>query len=142
MSTSLRSHLSDLASSFAQSFADSVLAAIRTASLEDLVMESDGARNGRTRTRGGGTTAGNPGPRSKRTTGGRLARRSAEDIAKTLAKVVSAVKAAKGKGMRAEQIKAALKLDRRELPRVLHEGLRTKKLKSKGQKRATVYFTR
>ena len=41
--------------------------------------------------------------------------------------------------MRAEQIRQVLKLDKRELPRVLAEGLKTKKLKSKGQKRATTY---
>jgi hypothetical protein len=49
------------------------------------------------------------------------------------------VKATRGKGLRAEEIRKTLRLDVREVPRVLKEGLRTKKLKSKGQKRATVY---
>jgi hypothetical protein len=42
-------------------------------------------------------------------------------------------------GLRSEQIRKALKLDVREVPRILKQGLATKKLKSKGQKRATVY---
>ena len=41
--------------------------------------------------------------------------------------------------MRSEDIQKALKLDKREMPRVLEEGLTKKALKSKGQKRATVY---
>jgi hypothetical protein len=44
-------------------------------------------------------------------------------------------------GLRAEEIRTALKLDVREVPRVLKEGLKTKKLKAKGQKRATTYTT-
>jgi hypothetical protein len=42
-------------------------------------------------------------------------------------------------GMRSEEIRRALQLDKRELPRVLKEGLAKKALKSKGQKRATTY---
>lgn len=38
-----------------------------------------------------------------------------------------------------EQIREQLKLDKREQPRVLYEGLKTKALKNRGQKRATVY---
>ena len=44
------------------------------------------------------------------------------------------------KGLRSEEIRKALKLDVREVPRVLKEGLAKKKLKSRGQKRATTYF--
>ena len=48
----------------------------------------------------------------------------------------------KGKkdGLRAEQIRATLKMQSKEMPRVLKEGLAKKKLKTKGQKRATTYF--
>jgi len=127
MTTSLRSQLNDLASSFA----DGVLAAIRAASLEELTAES-GARGGRAPRGGGG---GQPDPLRK---GGRLARRSQEQIDAALGKVVALVKSKKD-GLRSEEIRAALKLDRREVPRVLKEGLRTKKLRAKGQKRATVY---
>jgi hypothetical protein len=70
---------------------------------------------------------------------GRLARRSPEQIAKAVERVVALVKKSKD-GLRSEQIRAELKLDKRELPRVLGEGLTKKVLKSKGQKRATRYF--
>jgi hypothetical protein len=69
---------------------------------------------------------------------GRLARRSPAEIATTLGAIVALLRGKKA-GLRSEQIRDALKLDKRELPRVLGEGLKTKKLKSKGQKRATVY---
>jgi hypothetical protein len=127
MTTSLRSQLNDLATTFA----DGVLAAIRTASLDDLLAESGGRRRGR---EGGG---GQPDP--LRGAQGRLARRTQEQIEATLAKVIAAVRAAKGEGLRAEEIRKALRLDVREVPRVLKEGLRTRKLKAKGQKRATTY---
>jgi hypothetical protein len=72
---------------------------------------------------------------------GRLQRRSAEEIKATLDKIHGLLKGKK-EGLRAEQIRAALKLDVREMPRVLKEGLASKKLSSKGQKRATTYFAR
>lgn len=133
----LRSRLQDLASSFA----DDVLAAIRTASLDELTGGGGEAGNGRrARVAGGG---GQPDPlRTPKTKNGRLARRSPEDIAKTLGLVIAALKGTKGKGMRAEEIRKFLNLDVREVPRVLKHGVETKRLKSKGQKRATTYFVR
>ena len=130
-STSLRSALDSLA----HSFASGVLAAIRAASIDDLLAESGGgARRGAGRPRGGGT-------RAKTTKSGRLARRSAEDIAKAVDGVVALVKKSKT-GMRSEQIKKALNLDVREVPRILKTAVKTRKLKAKGQKRATVYTAR
>jgi hypothetical protein len=70
---------------------------------------------------------------------GRLPRRSAEDIAAALDRVIALVKKNKD-GLRAEEIRAALKMQAKEMPRILKEGLSTKKLKSKGQKRATAYW--
>jgi hypothetical protein len=125
MTTSLRSQLNELASRFT----DGVLAAIRSASLEDLLAES----GGRGRVAGGG---GRPDPLRK---SGRLQRRTQEQIEAVLAKVVAAVRAAKGEGLRAEEIRRQLGLDVREVPRVLKQGLRTKRLKARGQKRATTY---
>lgn len=119
-------NLRDQLSSLASSFTDGVLAAIRSASLEDLLNES-GRRPAR------GRAAGAPAKSN-----GRLQRRSAADIQAALGKVLGLLKGKKG-GLRSEQIRAVLKFDKRELPRVLHEGLKAKKLKAKGQKRATVY---
>ena len=134
--TSLRSALDALA----HAFASGVLAAIRGASIEDLLAESGGsAVRGAGRPRRGGTTAGNPGPR--KTKGGRLARRSPEQIGKAVDQVVALVQKSKT-GLRSEEIKKALGLDRREVPRMLKTAVQTKKLKAKGQKRATVYSAR
>ena len=134
----LRSALNHLTSNFASA----VLDAIKTASLDELVSGSAGhaapARRGPGRPRGSGTSPG-ASPRPKRTPAGRLARRSPEQIAKAVERVVALVKKSKD-GLRSEQIRAELKLDKRELPRVLGEGLTKKVLKSKGQKRATRYF--
>ena len=59
-------------------------------------------------------------------------------IAKALERVIALVKTRKG-GLRSEQIREELGLDKREVPRVLQEGFATKKLKSRGRKRATTY---
>jgi hypothetical protein len=129
MTSSLRSTLGALA----EQFASGVLAAIREASIDELQAESGGRR-------AGGGSGGQPAPLHRRS--GRLARRSQAQIEATLAKVVAAVKATRGKGLRAEEIRKQLGLDVREIPRVLREGLAKKKLKAKGKKRATTYFVR
>jgi hypothetical protein len=132
---SLRSSLESLASTFASS----VLQAIRSASLEELLGESGtGARRGPGRPpKSKAAPTAPPAPRARKS--GRLARRSPEQIAKALDQVVALVKGKKD-GLRAEQIRAALKMESKEMPRVLQEGLAKKKLKAKGQKRATTYF--
>ncbi len=68
-------------------------------------------------------------------------RRSAEDIEKAVAQVVALVKQSKT-GLRSEEIKKKLGLDRREVPRILRTAVESKRLKSRGQKRATVYSVR
>jgi hypothetical protein len=125
MPTSLRSHLNDLASSFA----NGVLAAIRTASLEDLLAESGSARRV-------------PGVRGAGRAGrgsGRLPRRSAEDIGRVLERIAGLLRGSP-KGLRAEQIRQRLNLLSKELPRPLKEGLATGRLGKSGNKRATTYF--
>jgi hypothetical protein len=130
---SLRSNLESLASTFASS----VLQAIRGASLEELLGEAGGARRGPGRPpKAKGSSAAPTTSRARKP--GRLARRSPEQIAKALDQVVALVKSKKD-GLRAEQIRDALKMQSKEMPRVLQEGLAKKKLKSKGQKRATTY---
>jgi len=120
----------------AQSFTTAVLDAIRAASLDDLHVEGNWVSSHRT-TQGGSAQADLLHTPTRKPTG-RLPRRSQEEIAKRLDQVVGLVKASKT-GLRAEEIRAALKLDKREMPRVLGLGLQKKKLKSKGQKRGTVY---
>jgi hypothetical protein len=76
-------------------------------------------------------------PVKKSTKGGRLARRSQGQIEKALGDVVALVK--KKPGLRAEQIRKELGLEAKEMPRILAEGLSSKKLGKKGEKRATAY---
>ena len=124
----LHAQLNDLANTFAAS----VLLAVRRVPLEDLLGET--GRERRSAPRGPQRA-----PAAARSKGGRLARRSLEDIAKTLASIVSLLKGKKA-GLRSEQIRAALKLDKREMPRVLKMGLAKKAARSKGKKRSTTYF--
>jgi hypothetical protein len=139
--SNLRSELTALASGFA----DAVLATIRSARLEDLLAESAGApRRGPGRPRGPtkatlAASRATSAPRAK-AGGGKLARRSQADIEKTLTLVVAMLTAASNKGARSEEIRKFLKVDKRELPRVLKTGLEKKELKSRGQKRGTQYF--
>jgi hypothetical protein len=130
MST-LKSRLDSLASTFATD----VVRAIQGASLEELLGEIGGAKGTAARQNGIIATTGKPKAKSS----GRLSRRSAEDIASTLTKIVALVKRHK-EGLRAEQIRAELGMEAKEMPRVLKEGLAKKALKSKGHKRATTYF--
>lgn len=130
----LRSTLDTLATSFAAS----VLAAIRGANLEELLADAATVRPRPVRVPPGL----GPLPRVRKaarvTKSGRLKRRSPAEIAEALNRIVTLVKGKKG-GLRAEQIRAALKMQAKEMPRILKEGLAKKKLKATGQKRATTY---
>ena len=134
MST-LKSRLDSLASTFATE----VVRAIQSASLEELLGEVGGSRRGPGRPNGSSAVASAPAPRPRATKPGRLPRRSADDIAEALDKVVALVKKHK-QGLRAEQIRSQLRMQAKEMPRVLKEGIAKKALKSRGQKRATTYF--
>jgi hypothetical protein len=134
MST-LKSRLDSLASAFATE----VVRAIQSASLEELLGEVGGGRRGPGRPNGAVVAPSAPAPRARATKVGRLPRRSADDIAVALDKVVALVKKHK-QGLRAEQIRTQLRMQAKEMPRVLKEGIAKKALKSRGQKRATTYF--
>jgi hypothetical protein len=121
-------------------FTSSVLEAIRGASLEELLGESGGGagKRGPGRPPRGLAGLAGGGRRGRTARTGRLKRRSPEDIAAALDRVVSLVKKSKA-GLRAEQIREQLRMQSKEMPRILKEGLAKKKLKAKGQKRATTY---
>jgi len=133
MANQLHSRISLLASSFV----DSVLQAVKSSSLQEIL---DGSSAPRAAVARGAAVAHRavrgPAPRS-----GRLPRRSAEDIAKTLEVVVSLLGSRKN-GLRAEQIRTELNMQAKELPRILKEGLNRKKIRAVGQKRATTYFAK
>lgn len=133
MSTSLRKHLDDLASTFTLG----VLHAIRSASIEDLLAESGGGR--RLGARALATTA--DVLRGGRRRAGRLPRRSAADIGEVIDRIVALVKQSP-KGMRAEQIRQQLDMQAKEMPRPLREAVAAGRLSRSGQKRATTYFAK
>jgi hypothetical protein len=130
MSTSLQSKIQDLA----EEFANSILEAIVSSPLEE-VLGSGGAGKKLAPTGGGGSKP------AKRASSGRLARRSDEDIAGVVEGIVALLKDAP-EGLRAEDIREALSLEAKELPRPIAEALRQKLISKSGNKRATTYTLR
>jgi hypothetical protein len=138
----LRSQLDALAANFATQ----IVAAIQGASLQELLVsggsgQGTGGRRARAVAGGGGQPdpLSVPVPGKKPGKNGRLPRRSAQEIHAALGKIVLLVKTHK-QGMRAEEIRAALGMQAKEMPRILKEGVAKKRLSTKGQKRATTYF--
>ena len=133
--------------SLADSFAAGVLAAIRSASLEEILSGQSAApaRRGPGRPRSaangrGATVVEAPKP-AKRGKGGRLARRSPSDIEHVIGLIVGKLGEHK-EGLRSEQLQQALKLDKKEITGPLSQALAAKKITKKGQKRLTTYFAR
>lgn len=134
MST-LRTTIENLATEFASKILD----ALRSASIDELVgVAGDGgtrrARPARAATEGA-AAARAPRPRGS---SGRLGRRSAGDISRMVESIVELL--AKSDGLRAEQIREALGVEAKELPRPLAEALSLGRVTKSGQKRATTYF--
>jgi hypothetical protein len=130
----LRSTLRDLATNLASD----IINVLRETSLDELRGER-GRRPGRAPGRPPKIAWSCVSKPSSAKKSGRLHRRSAKEIAAALDEIVGLVSKRKD-GMRAEEIRKALNLDVREMPRVLREGLATKKLKARGRKRATTYM--
>jgi hypothetical protein len=117
------------------SLTNAILETIRSASLKELM--GSGAGQIQQPMLAGRMAALPVGPRLLPS--GRLHRRSLDEIAKTLDSVASLLKR-HPQGLRAEQIRNELGLMRKELPRVLKDGLTNKVIRAKGEKRATTYF--
>jgi hypothetical protein len=137
---SLQSQLNQLASSFTHA----VIEAIREVSLEELVAETGGLKGmprvpAMTSSRGRGRAPRRQTGPSRRSSSRRLKRRSRDDIHKALGDIVSLVEN-RPRGMRAEQIRIELGMEAKEMPRILGEGLATRQLRKRGQKRATTYY--
>lgn len=134
------SNLRNAIEQLAATFADGVIAAIRSASFEEIA--SLGGPTTSARVRRGGAAAAKAAPagaRSRIGKGGRLRRRSKADLGAVLDSIVALV-SKHPDGLRAEQIRKELGLVAKELPRPLAEGLDSKRLTKKGEKRATTYF--
>jgi hypothetical protein len=54
-------------------------------------------------------------------------------------RIVAVLKSCKT-GLRAEQIRAALEINPKDLPRPIAAALQSKRIRKRGQKRATTYF--
>jgi len=80
-------------------------------------------------------------PAVKKGKGGRLARRSAEDIEKVIGLIVAQLGKHKG-GLRSEQIQKELKLSKKEIVGPLTQAVAAKTIAKKGQKRATVHLVK
>jgi hypothetical protein len=133
MST-LRAQIDRLAAQFAGHIID----ALRGASLDDLLaIAGAGGGRGRGRPPGSGGAAEPFGRRRGR--GGRLGRRTADDIGRMIEGIVDLLQK-NGSGMRAEQIRDALGVEAKELPRPLADALAAGRITKTGQKRATTYF--
>jgi hypothetical protein len=70
-----------------------------------------------------------------------LPRRSADDIGAVVEQIVELLRQ-HPEGLRAEQIREALSLQAKELPRPLNEAVAAGRLGKSGQKRATTYFVK
>jgi hypothetical protein len=128
----------DAAREMAQGLAEGVLSAVRSGSVDELLNGHGSGSGARASSRGSATHA------SKKTfstsSGGRLGRRSLEDIDAMAGRIVQTVRLAGKEGMRAEVIREKLGIERKELPRPLVQALEAGWLKTTGQKRATTYF--
>ncbi len=126
-----------------EEFARNVLAALKHASIEEIMgVQGSAARAARAST--GAPTARTKGPSARKARPaakrkGRLPRRSPDALAKVVDDIEQLLRK-HADGLRAEQIRAELGLEAREMPRPLAEGLKTGRLTKTGDKRATTYF--
>jgi hypothetical protein len=115
----------------ATNLASDIVDVIRSSSLEELLGNRGPGRPPKSISNG----VAKP---SRATRSGRLPRRSAGQIAAAVDQIVALVRK-HDDGLRAEEIRVKLGMQAKEMPRLLKEGLATKKLKAKGRKRATTY---
>jgi hypothetical protein len=130
------SNLKSTIESLAADFAMSIIAALRSASIDELTNELGTSRGARATTRS--APAAEAGAR-KRGRGGRLGRRSTADIGRMVENIVGLLQKSPD-GLRAEQIREALDVQAKELPRPLGDALSEGRISKSGQKRATTYF--
>ena len=130
MSNAFRSQVSELTTSLVES----ILVAARSVPLEELWADPRGARH--EPHRNGGVAASRV-PAVDSSAGDRG--RPTQAAAKTLELVVLLLRGQPG-GMRAEYLRKKLGVSKPEITRALKQGLESKKIVSKGERRATTYF--
>jgi hypothetical protein len=144
--SALKKTIEDLATNFATN----VIAALRGASIDELyglTTRAGGggaaapARRGPGRPPGSTSSSSSSSPAASSGGGrkGRRIRRSQKDIGRVVEDIIMLL----GKhtqGLRSEQIREALNLQAKELPRPLADGLADGRIKKAGERRATTYF--
>lgn len=123
-------------------FADSIIAALRETSISELTSAAGvgGGGRGKHVHSISENIEETPTPRAaKAKKTGRLARRSEEDIAKVVEEILVVVKK-HPEGIRAEELRVELGLDKKEMPKPMLVALANGSLRKEGEKRATVYF--
>lgn len=124
-------------SRLAETFARDILAAIKSASLEDIsALSGGGARGGRPRA---AAPAAAPAQEKRGGRRGKRGRRSSADLQGTIDAIVKALSKA-SEGLRSEQLQKTLGLAKKDVVRPLQLALQQKAIKKKGQKRGTTYF--
>jgi len=123
--------------SLAADFAASVLAAIREATLEEIVELKVAGTSTPSSKRATAPTASHKSVPA-RASSGRLARRSDEDVAKVVDRICALLAKAKD-GLRAEVLREKLGVEAKELPRPIAQALKEKRITKSGNKRATTY---
>lgn len=108
--------------------AEVVMEAIRELSLDDLMGSVVGGRSKATAKSS-----------SKKSSGGKRIRRSAEALQEVAEQIASFVRKHKD-GVSAEQIREELGIERKDIPLPIAEALGQKLISKRGQKRATMYF--
>jgi hypothetical protein len=127
-------HLNSSIQSLAESFATSVIQAIRASSLQDILRETSGGKAEPAR------PAGKRGPgRPPSASSGRLQRRSEKDITAVADRIVAFVKQHK-EGRRAEQIRAELGIDKKEWARPLEDRARVEEAHEEGREEGNDVF--
>lgn len=127
--------------SLAADFARGVLTALRTASLQDILAQSNASASTKaTSAKALGAALGQKrGPGRPAKNAGKASAVAASGD--SLASVVSLL-SSKPEGLRAEDIRKTLGIDKPTVTKILKKALATKALKKQGQKRATTYFAR
>jgi hypothetical protein len=142
MANNLQSSIQKLASDFAEG----VLAAIRNASLEEIIGANGASpahRGAPARRAPAAKAAAAPSPAAKRGSKATraLGRRSPQELESTIGKIVAALKGKKD-GLRSEQLQKQLGLAKNEIVRPIQKALDDKKIMKMGQKRSTTYFAK
>jgi hypothetical protein len=115
--------------------AEGVLRALRGATLADLM--GDGGAVAISRAPASASSAA-----PKRRVRGKRVRRSSSDLEGAVGKIVSTLRVAGAKGLRAEVLRKRVGLGRRAMMRPVALALSSKRIRKTGEKRATTYFLR